>query len=342
MKNWVNIDYWESVSENDEENHKILKLEEESLVVFLDIMNFKQLSNDSKKVIFILRAIEQLTNDYYDLAPKSKEDEEYIQSLDEGDLEEEKDLNESDEYGFKRIVFEDEVPKYQIFSDSIIITHHLRCANLHNFLSYVSKLQFELFSCGVLIRGGISLGLAINIPSFVFGKGVINAYLLESKKAVFPRVLIDEAVLNFFHKESFYEKWVHTSAGYGNYDSNFMAFVKSDKDGMWYVDYLQSNFLPRYLNKILYGQLIANSLNENSFDDSDDGVLSHDFCQNYLVNMIETIKEGLAIEDEWIKQKYVWLKNYYNTTIKFCIAKSTKKEKIKYKMALEQYLIEDI
>jgi hypothetical protein len=51
-------------------------------------------------------------------------------------------------------------------------------------------------SKGFFIRGGISVGSFYSDKNIIFSKGLVNAYLLESKKANFPRVIIDKLIMD--------------------------------------------------------------------------------------------------------------------------------------------------
>jgi hypothetical protein len=92
--------------------------------------------------------------------------------------------------------------KYQTFSDNICIsipyfdnqTDFL--SNFNLITTYIRGLQFTLMSKGFFIRGGISVGSFYSDKNIIFSKGLVNAYLLESKKANFPRVIIDKLIMD--------------------------------------------------------------------------------------------------------------------------------------------------
>ena len=92
--------------------------------------------------------------------------------------------------------------KYQTFSDNICIsipyfdnqTDFL--SNFNLVTTYIRGLQFTLMSKGFFTRGGISIGSFYSDNNIIFSKGLVNAYLLESKKANFPRVIIDKLIVD--------------------------------------------------------------------------------------------------------------------------------------------------
>jgi len=48
---------------------------------------------------------------------------------------------------------------------------------------------------GFFLRGGISTGSYFADDNMIFSKGLVNAYQLESKKAIYPRVIIDKNIV---------------------------------------------------------------------------------------------------------------------------------------------------
>lgn len=90
----------------------------------------------------------------------------------------------------------------KIFSDNIIFaikkTNNAKddLLNLQFFVCCVALFQKNcLIYHSILLRGGISVGnLCIN-DNFVFGSALVDAYLLESNIAIYPRIVIDEYLL---------------------------------------------------------------------------------------------------------------------------------------------------
>ena len=58
-------------------------------------------------------------------------------------------------------------------------------------LKDIAHIQFEL-ACwyGIFVRGGVAIGDVFSRRDIVFGPAVVSAYMLESKHAIFPRILI--------------------------------------------------------------------------------------------------------------------------------------------------------
>lgn len=66
-------------------------------------------------------------------------------------------------------------------------------------LSLIQRRLLEKYS--LLIRGGISKGKFFYNEELLFGKGLIDVYTLESKFAIYPRIIIDNSE-NLFSKET--------------------------------------------------------------------------------------------------------------------------------------------
>jgi hypothetical protein len=95
---------------------------------------------------------------------------------------------------------------YQTFSDNICIsipyfdneTDYI--SNFNLIATYVRGLQLALMEKGFFTRGGISTGSYYSDNNIIFSKGLVNAYFLESKKAIYPRVIIDKLIIEKLKK----------------------------------------------------------------------------------------------------------------------------------------------
>ncbi len=87
------------------------------------------------------------------------------------------------------------------FSDSIIITTSQEKNNLYKILHYSRILATYLSYEGLFLRGGISEGKHLETTTktgspFLASEALQKAYLLESKCAINPRILIDDSIVN--------------------------------------------------------------------------------------------------------------------------------------------------
>jgi len=90
--------------------------------------------------------------------------------------------------------------KVEVFSDSIIMTQPKRGSGIGVILPFTCHFASLLSYEGLFIRGGISRGRHCRKQTdqgfdFLASEALQKAYLLESKKAVFPRVLIDSELV---------------------------------------------------------------------------------------------------------------------------------------------------
>lgn len=81
------------------------------------------------------------------------------------------------------------------FSDSYVIScpadNSVSCYFLIQAISAIKLMYF--YNLGMLMRGGITIGGLIHEEAgALFGPSLVEAYKLESKKAVYPRILISE------------------------------------------------------------------------------------------------------------------------------------------------------
>ena len=121
------------------------------------------------------------------------------------------------------------------FSDNIVFSVELpnemeereRMERVHNILEICAYFQMAAFSLGIPTRGGVTIGTFFCNDIFVWGKGLIRAYNLENKIAIYPRIVLDSCVLSLLPE----------CDGNGN-----KHHVATDFDGIAFLDYL--SFIP--------------------------------------------------------------------------------------------------
>lgn len=92
--------------------------------------------------------------------------------------------------------------KYQLFSDcvSISIPYFDReddfLSNFNLISAFIRGFQLTMMTKGFFVRGGLSIGSFYSDNHMIFSKGLVNAYHIESKKAIYPRVMVDKQILN--------------------------------------------------------------------------------------------------------------------------------------------------
>ena len=92
--------------------------------------------------------------------------------------------------------------KVKVFSDNIIFaikvlssSNYKNNKNVERLCSIASRMQ-EMFlkRHNILFRGCITRGQLYINDQFVFGQGIIDAYLLENNIALYPRIIIDKKI----------------------------------------------------------------------------------------------------------------------------------------------------
>ena len=123
----------------------------------------------------------------------------------------------------------DEV-KVKAFSDNIVFAMEIPNESeskpfkqVHNILEICAYFQIAAFSLGISTRGGITIGEFFCNDIFVWGKGLLRAYMLENKIAIYPRIVIDSNVVPLLPE--------------CDNDGN-KHHIKKDDDGIMFLDYL--------------------------------------------------------------------------------------------------------
>jgi hypothetical protein len=171
------------------------------------------------------------------------------------------------------------------FSDSIVLSF-LSGAESGVFDALLSILwvQIGLVYSGILCRGGVARGKLIHTPKVLFGPAMVDAYLLESQAALYPRVILDESIIragmtaHARHHRPEHEKEAITD------------LLSQDADGRYYVDYLTK---------------AQSELNDPEYD-----------YPEYLGRIQRIISAGLNLKSPSIVIKYQWLKNKFSPYLK--------------------------
>jgi hypothetical protein len=48
----------------------------------------------------------------------------------------------------------------------------------------------------IYVRGGVSLGFHFENENTIFSKGLLNAHSIETKRALYPRIVVDNELIN--------------------------------------------------------------------------------------------------------------------------------------------------
>lgn len=108
------------------------------------------------------------------------------------------------------------------FSDSIVISRPYSECYFESFVERIYTYQRYLLEEGLLCRGGIAVNQHFNDDSFTFSAGLIDAYIVESTSAKYPRVVVSSNVVELVFP-----------------DSNVSSKLVREDDGLYFVDYLK-------------------------------------------------------------------------------------------------------
>lgn len=193
-----------------------------NIVLYLDLLGFANQAEDPKNV----ETIHKLLNVF-----KSNESDGAAV-----------EITFSSKGGIKKLN-----PIIHAFSDHIIISRSIEDLPEKISLSECMQMFFQgiaIFASiaidhGFLFRGGLTINDLYNKGDIIFGPGLNEAYKLESKAAIFPRVILSTNIVN--HNEF----------------TLLNEYLILDRDGKYYVDYLDLIFTGIGLEKIEKFKLIA-------------------------------------------------------------------------------------
>lgn len=116
------------------------------------------------------------------------------------------------------------------FSDSIVVSYRLaERGAVFDMLYDIYLLQISLIQRGISVRGAISSGKLFHDKEIVFGPALVEAVELE-KLAMYPRVILSRELLAMGMVDY-----------HGQSDHTVKSLVKEDLDGMYYIDYFGVN-----------------------------------------------------------------------------------------------------
>lgn len=149
----------------------------------------------------------------------------------------------------------------------------------------------------IFMRGAIVYGDIYEDEDIIFGPAIIDAYHLErdEKKAVWPRILIDESLLKKTTKAEL--------------KRDFLEFLRQDDDELVYLDYLRELF---------HLFIVAEQKEIQGEREKDFGPpieLFKDHKEAILKQVYSALKEEDENESKKILRKYAELSKYHDSTI---------------------------
>ncbi|HCT9096787.1 TPA: hypothetical protein OUB62_004205 [Serratia liquefaciens] len=191
-----------------------------------------------------------------------------------------------------------ETKKISIFSDCLVVSFAVdQPGGVFSTLLEIKLLIMTLVSKKILCRGAVSIGKFIHTDNYLFGPALVEAYMLESKAAMYPRVILDHTV-------------IEAGAQNRNENHNFseeqeyvQSLLEQDSDGMFYIDY----FFKAQID-----------LDDPKYDFPD-----------YIDNLADIIRKGLMGSSHHskadIRVKYSWMRERFNKMVDIVTSKEALK-----------------
>jgi len=267
----------------------------EQWVLFIDMLGYRDINGDIKDIQTAEGFIEFM-----------KSNIEIFKSQDTEQIKEDYKEGTYDLYAFYDI-------QVVFVSDSLIINYlpkevpdtgeAVRIMHSANTLFIIIKrLQTFLYNCmkerGIIVRGGVSSKFCLVDGGFAVGEGLIEAYLVESKLAVHPRICLsrdiaaNKSLIDTFNKIC---KIIYKQ-------DTFLG----DDNGLLYIDYLRHNlcepentFLQQRVKMAFF------MLHKKTIEDKLRAIEAKIMAANQ--NEISKLQS--------VKDKIVWLKEYHNKTL---------------------------
>jgi hypothetical protein len=174
------------------------------------------------------------------------------------------------------------------FSDSIVVSFTENDQNeIPRLFFDLQRLIAKLLGRGILCRGAISYGKLYHKNDLVFGPALVDAYETESQAALYPRIILDQSLLDIMK----YHYSLENKHSYRKvrFDSDVQSYLKIDSDDKFYIDYFTGSMMF--------------------------------FAQNELNRVYKDLRKiitnGLRFKNPGIRIKYNWMKNKYNKLPEF-------------------------
>lgn len=148
--------------------------------------------------------------------------------------------------------------------------------------------QGELLNQGMLIRGGVAYGDIYFEKNQTYGPALNQAYELEAKYAVYPRIVLSPDLIKETKSNELMKSESHTFEMEFEYIGRL---IKQGDEGLWFIDYIRA-----------------------MEDELDDPAL----FPGYLLKHKEIICDGTTKfkKINKILSKYLWMAKYHNDFIK--------------------------
>ena len=190
-------------------NHKktLVTRYENRVVLFMDILGFKQLVSSTKKRDNGVQNVRNILN-----------------------------------YIIRRIKkFPEHFPSAIIsqFSDSFVISFKYGESGISlSLIETLQQLQKDLITkYKIIVRGGMTIGKLYHTEDYIFGPAMNEAYKLESEVAIYPRIILSEKLREHIadFPDEIFERYEEINESY------IKNCLRRDSDNLFYIDYFKYN-----------------------------------------------------------------------------------------------------
>tara|TARA_A100000172_G_scaffold79247_1_gene65912 strand:- start:2 stop:862 length:861 start_codon:yes stop_codon:yes gene_type:complete len=187
--------------------------------------------------------------------------------------------------------------KVSIFSDSIVVSFEVgEKSQVFSTLLDIKHLIMRLVYRKILCRGAVAIGKFIHTDDFLFGPALVEAYTLESKAAMYPRIILDRDIIE---AASIKKPSRHTADDEERYVE---SLLEQDSDGMYYIDYFfkartelddpEYDF-PEYIE--ILGEIIRKGLMGSSHHGKADLRIKYSWMRERYNRMVEIVTDKKAV-----------------------------------------------
>lgn len=194
------------------------------------------------------------------------------------------------------------------FSDSVALSYRIdETSAVFWMLNQIAMAVIQLASLGFLVRGAVTVGRLHHSAETLVGPAMVAAYQMESKEAIYPRVIIDPVVLEVAKQHPSPD---HHPMQESNYVQKMLAHATDGRFWINFISYeaflgagLDPDNYPLYLCQI--GKMVQTGL----LHTSSSVVQKHMWLHPYYIAEIERFSEFPAQQDELHEKQRLYISN---------------------------------
>lgn len=169
-----------------------------------------------------------------------------------------------------------EMPKIKIFSDNIALAVVVGDGELHKMAQLIiaaAAFQLSFLAQGILLRGGVTYGDFFIDEIMVSGNGLLDAYELESEKAVSPKIIIGDVFAEDF-KDSL--------------SPHLRDLIANDnEDGKYFINFASKSFFKDENDRKKIINEFLNDIQEKLKKENDEEIINKlEWLEQYLLKSL--------------------------------------------------------